>query len=184
MTGIEGQLPARQLRMYAESIGDFDSGITGSTRSGVAFANPSDLAATVALEMRSLNGSLLRTSQPFVVPANGQIALFLNQVPGFETMAAPFQGVLRVVTLSPQGITAAGFRAINNERGSTLFTTTGPLSENAGSPGQLIFPHIAEGGGYTTQFIVIGGISGQANAGVLRFFNQDGNPLNLTLTER
>jgi hypothetical protein len=48
----------------------------------------------------------------------------------------------------------------------------------------LVFPHIAEGGGYTTQFIVIGGLSGQGNAGVLRFFNEAGNPLNLTLTTR
>jgi hypothetical protein len=184
MTGIEGQLPAKGMRMYAESIGDFDSGAAGSTRSGVTFANPSSSVATVVLEMRSLGGALLRTSRPFEVPANGQIALFLNQIPGFETLAAPYEGVLRVAVASPQGITAVGFRAMFNERGNTLFTTTGPLSENAGSPVQLIFPHIAEGGGYTTQFIVIGGASGQANTGVLRFYNQDGNPLNLTLSAR
>ena len=46
------------------------------------------------------------------------------------------------------------------------------------------FPHIAEGGGYTTQFIVIRGVSGQANSGVLRFFNEQGNPLNVTLADR
>jgi len=79
---------------------------------------------------------------------------------------------LRVLATSPQGITATGLHALYNERGDTLFTTTGPLSENAGTPEQLVFPHIAEGGGYTTQFIVIGGISGQSNAGVLRFFNE------------
>jgi hypothetical protein len=82
------------------------------------------------------------------------------------------------------GITAAGFRALYNERGNTLITTTGPLVENAGSLEQLVFPHIAEGGGYTTQFIVIGGVSGQANSGVLRFFNEQGNPLNVTLADR
>jgi len=150
----------------------------------VSFANPSAATATVVLEMRSLTGASLRTSRPFEVPAKGQVALFLNQIPGFETLAAPFEGVLRVAAASPQGITAAGFRAIVNERGNVLFTTTGPLTENAGAPAQLIFPHIAEGGGYTTQFIVIGGASGQANAGVLRFYNQDGNPLNLTLSPR
>ena len=170
--------------MYAESIGDFDSGIAGSTRSGVTLANPSDTPVAARLEMRNLDGVLLRTSQPLQVPANGQISLFLNQAPGLETLTAPFEGVLRVVAMPAQGITAVGFRALNNERGNTLFTTTGPLGENAGAPAQLIFPHIAEGGGYTTQFIVIGGVSGQGNAGVLRFFNQDGNPLNLTLSER
>ena len=118
------------------------------------------------------------------MPPNGQVSLFLNQAPGLEALPVPFQGVLRVLATSPQGVTAAGFRAMYNERGNVLFTTTGPLSENAGTPAQLIFPHIAEGGGYTTQFIVIGGVSGQANTGVLRFFNQEGNPLNLTLTPR
>ena len=116
--------------------------------------------------------------------AGGQVALFLNDVPGFETLAAPFEGVLSVIARSPQGITAAGFRTLYNERGNILFTTTGPLFENAGSPSQLVFPHIAEGGGYTTQFIVIGGVSGQSNSGVLRFFNEQGNPLNVTLSDR
>ena len=184
ITSIEGELPGRTFRMYAEASGDFDSGITGSTRSGVAFANPSDEPATVRLEMRGLDGILLQTSQPLTVPPNGQVALFLNQVPGFEMLPVPFEGALRVTAVSAQGITATGFRAIYNERGNALFTTTGPLIENAGTADQLVFPHIAEGGGYTTQFIVIGGVSGQANSGVLRFFNQDGNPLNLTLSER
>ena len=182
--GVEGEIPGKTFRIYAESIGDFDSGIAGSTRTGVVLANPSEAPATVALEMRSLGGSLLRTSQPVTVPPNGQVSLFLNQAPGLETLPVPFQGLLRVLATSPQGVTAAGFRAMYNERGNVLFTTTGPLSENAGTPAQLVFPHIAEGGGYTTQFIVIGGVSGQANTGVLRFFNQEGNPLNLTLTPR
>jgi len=169
---------------HADSFGDFDSGVAGSTRSGLALANPSDAPAAVRLELRGLDGVLLRTSQSLQVPANGQAAFFLNQVPGFETLTGPFEGTLRVVATSPQGITGAGFRAMYNERGNVLFTTTGPLIENAGLPTQLIYPHIAEGGGYTTQFIVIGGASGQANSGVLRFFNEEGNPLNLTLSDR
>ena len=181
---VEGELPGQTFRTYAESIGDFDSGDAGSTRSGIALANPSGAPATVVLEMRSLDGSLLKTSQPLQIPAIGQVAYFLNQIPGLESLTAPYEGVLRVIATSPQGITASGFRAINNQRGNVLFTTTGPLVENAGTSAQLVFPHIAEGGGYTTQFIVIGGTSGQGNAGVLRFLTQEGNPLNLTLSPR
>jgi hypothetical protein len=181
---LEAELPGTTFRTYAESVGDFDSGVAGSTRSGVTLANPSNSSATVVLEVRNLDGSLLKTSQPVQVPANGEIAVYLNQVPGLESLAAPFQGIVRVTTTSTEGVTAAGFRAINNERGNVLFTATGPLVENAGTSGQLVFPHIAEGGGFTTQFIVIGGTSGQANTGVLTFFNEEGNPLNLTLTPR
>ncbi len=184
MVGIEAELPGKTFRMYTESIGDFDSATAASARSGIALANPSELPATVIVEIRSLDGTLLRRSSQFQVPASGQVSLLLDQVPGFETLPTPFEGVLRVVATSQQGITAAAFRLIYNERGNILFTTTGPLSENAGAPDQLVFPHIAEGGGYTTQFVVIGGVSGQGNAGVLRFFNEEGNPLNLTLTTR
>ena len=184
MTSIEGQLPASMFRMYAESAGDFDAGVAGSTRSGVALANPSDAPATVRLEMRGLDGTLLGTSQPFQVPASGQISFFLNQAPGLQALPASFEGILRVTETSGQGVTAAAFRGMYNERGNVLFTTTGPLIENAGTPAQLIFPHIAEGGGYTTQFIVISGASGGANSGVLSFFTETGNPLNLTLSER
>ena len=137
----------------------------------------------VRLELRGLDGALIRTSQPFAIPAGGQVAMFLNQVPGFETLAAPFEGVLRVAA-SGAGVTGTGFRGAFNERGNVLFTTTGPLSEDAGAPGMLVFPHIAEGGGYTTQFVVISGAAGQRDSGLLRFFNQQGNPLNVTLSSR
>src|SRR5262249_31732834 len=83
IVGIEGELPAPTFRTYAESTGDFDSAIAGSTRSGIALANPSATAATVVLEMRGLDGSLLKTSQPLQIPAAGQVAYFLNQIPRF-----------------------------------------------------------------------------------------------------
>ena len=126
----------------------------------------------------------MRTSQPLAIPASGQVAMFLNQIPGFETLAVPFEGILRVTAPSGSGITGAGFRGIFNERGTALFTTTGPLIENAGVRGMVVFPHLAEGGGYTMKFIVVGGTAGQSNSGFLRFFNQQGNPLNVTLGER
>jgi len=44
-----------------------------------------------------------------------------------------------------------------------------------------VFPHIAEGGGYRTRFIVVSGSSGQGS-GVLRFFSQNGAPVNLVLS--
>jgi hypothetical protein len=181
IVGVEAQLPSNALRMYGEAQGDFDSGAAGAIRSSIALANPSDAPSNVVIEMRSLDGTLLRQSPLLQVPPSNQVALFLNQIPGFETLAAPFEGVIRIT--SQQGITATAFISVENETGNTLFTTTGPLSEDAGLQ-QLVFPHIAEGGGYTTQFVVIGGMTGQGNAGVLRFFTEQGTPLNLTLTSR
>ena len=183
-TSLEGERPLQTFRIYAESTGDFDAGIVGSTRTAIALANPSNTPVSVRLELRGLDGALLRTSQPLAIPAVGQVAMFLNQIPGFETLAVPLEGILRVNAPSGSGVTGAGFRGIFNERGNALFTTTGPLIENAGVPGMVVFPHLAEGGGYTMQFIVVGGTAGQSNSGFLRFFNQQGNPLNVTLGER
>ena len=45
----------------------------------------------------------------------------------------------------------------------------------------LIFPQIVDGGGYTTQFVLFSGITNQNTTGVLNFFGQDGQPLNLTV---
>jgi hypothetical protein len=112
------------------------------------------------------------------------LGFFLDQIPGFERVTAPFQGVLKAAITSGAGFTIVGFRTKVNERGRLLMTTTGPWKEDAGSPTQLVFPHIAEGSGYTTQFIVVGGPSGQSNSGILSFFNQEGVPLNVTLTDR
>ena len=181
---MEAERPLQTFRVYTESVGDFDAGIAGSTRSAIALANPSDSLVSVRLELRGLDGVLLRTSQPLVIPAFGQVTMFLNQVPGFETLGAPFEGILQVTAVSGPGVTGAGFRAIFNERGNALFITTGPLVENAGVPGMIVFPHLAEGGGYTMQFVVVGGTPGQSDSGLLRFFNQQGNPLNVTLGER
>jgi hypothetical protein len=181
IVGVEGQIPSNSLRMYGEAQGDFASGAVGAIQSSIALANPSDAPSNVVIQMRSLDGTLLRQSPVLQVPPNNQVALFLNQIPGFETLAAPFEGVLSIT--SREGITATAFISVENEQGDTLFTTTGPLSEDAGMQ-QVIFPHIAEGGGYTTQFVVIGGMSGQGSAGVLRFFTEQGTPLNLTLSSR
>jgi hypothetical protein len=47
--------------------------------------------------------------------------------------------------------------------------------------GDLLFPHLVNGGGYTTQFILFSGSAGQASSGNLHFFKQDGSAFNLTV---
>ena len=183
-TAVEGELPGTSFRLYAEALGDFDAAAAGSTRTNIALANPFDVPISVRLDLTSFDGRFVGSSRLIQIPANGQLSIFLDRIPGFEGVTAPFQGILKAVITSGAGFTTAGFRTKINERGRLLITTTGPLKEDAGSPTQVMFPHIAEGSGYTTQFIVVGGPSGQSNSGVLSFFNQEGAPLNVTLTDR
>jgi hypothetical protein len=79
----------------------------------------------------------------------------------------PFKGVLRISAANPT-ISVLGFRSRWNERSDFIFTTTPATNENAPSNTHLIFPHIVDGGGYTTQFIMFSGTPSQPTSGNLQ----------------
>jgi hypothetical protein len=124
------------------------------------------------------NGTATGLIGSIVIPANGQTATFLNQIPGLASLPLPFQGVMRISSTSQ--ISVIGLRARYNERADFLITTLVPVQETLNISDELYFPHFADSGGYTTQFILMNNIPGQSS-GVLRLFNQSGEALNLVL---
>jgi hypothetical protein len=178
---FQGQLPQTTFRFYAETDGgNFDAGEPNSTRSAFALANPFPTPATVQLNVANLDGSPSGLTSTLQIPPDGQVAMFIHQVPGFANLPIPFRGVLTVNTTSGQGIVAGGIRGLYNEISTFLAATDGPIIENGGTPSVLVFPHTAEGGGYSTQFILLNR-SAQPSFGVLGFFRQNGDALNLTI---
>ena len=160
------------FRLYVEN---FES---RSIYTGIAIANPSANAITVNFELNRLDGSSSGLTGSASVPANGQIALFLNQINGFQSLPSSFQGVLRISTSSSLGISVIGLRSRNNERNDFLITTIPVANENtAASSSEMLFPHLADGGGYTTKFILFSGSAGQSSNGNLRTFAQNSNEL-------
>ncbi len=106
--------------------------------------------------------------------------MFLNQVPGFTTLPAQFQGQLRISTNASSGLVVAGLAGRFNERGDFLITTTAAIDETAAPSGaELFFPQIVDGGGYTTQLILLSGAPGQDPPGRVLFFSSAGQPLQL-----
>src|SRR6185369_6916487 len=102
-----------------------------------------------------------------------QTAKFLSDL--FPSLPSPFKGVLRISTNPATSISVVGLRTRINERGDFLITTTPPTVETGAAPtGELLFPHFADGGGYTTQFILFSGAAGQTAAGNLGLVKQDG----------
>src|SRR5207237_399875 len=170
-------IPSTSFRFYAEAFGGFDTGEQKSTRTGIAIANPSSSTAAVRLDLTSFDGSALGSSSQIQIPANGQISLFLSQIPGLESVKVPFQGILSLNVLSGTGVTATAVRILLNERLEYLITTTGPLNENAGLPGRLIFPYMTDSTGYTTQFILINPTGVTNTSGVLHYHAADATPL-------
>jgi len=182
VTVSEAAVPAVSgtgLRMYVEASGVPKA--TGSIQSGIAVANLSSNSASVTFELTTLDGvSLASTSQ--TLPANGQVARFLNEI--FASLVLPVRGVLRITTTG-SGVSVVGLRGRYNERGDFLITTTPARNEGVASTADpMVFPHLVNGGGYSTQFILFSGSAGQSASGKLQFFNQDGTPLGLNLSSR
>jgi hypothetical protein len=162
------------FRMYAEAD-DAKSILTA-----IAVQNSAATDTMVSFTLTNLDGSATGLSGQLLIPGNGQTALFLNQIPGFQSLQLPFKGVLRVASAN-QNISVLGIRSRWNERGDYIFTTTPATDENAASNSQLVFPHIVDGGGYTTQFIMFAGTPSQPNSGNLQMYSQSGSRLNIKL---
>jgi hypothetical protein len=165
--------------LYAELSGT--PGQFGSIQTGVAVANHGTSTASVVFELHTLSGASTGLTGSLSIPAGGQTGVFLSQIPGFGTLPTPFRGVLRVSTSSSGGISVIGIRGRYNERRDFLITTTQPTDEGRPPAGPQFFPHFADGGGYTTEFILFNGGADQASSGSLRFFAQSGQPFSLAV---
>jgi hypothetical protein len=108
----------------------------------------------------------------------GHFSTFLHDL--FPSLALPFTGVLRMSSFSSIGVMTLLTRY--NERGDFLMATT-PASNEASpsNTGEILFPFIADGGGFTTQFILFSGVAGQISTGELSLIGQQGQPLDLTV---
>jgi hypothetical protein len=182
ITVAEAGVPASPVtfasRLYLEAAGNVSTGQIGAVQTGIAIANPNATAVNVTFDLTNLSGASAGMVGTASVPAQGQIALFANQITGLENLLVA-QGVLRISAPLPVAVT--GLRGRNNERGDFLITTVQPVNESAPpSTGDAYLPHFVDSGGYSTQFILYSGSANQSSSGTIRFFSQSGQPLALT----
>jgi spore coat protein CotH len=169
---VEAVQPASALRTWAVR--------TDSIQSGIAIANPLGSAITINLALFNLSGTSTGISGTLTIPGSGQVATFLEQVPGFERMPSPFEGILRISTDSASGIAVAGLRGRSNELRDFLIATVPSIDESIpASRTDLVFPYFVEGGGYTTQFILFSSSRGTTPTGVIRLYDQTGFPVSV-----
>jgi sugar lactone lactonase YvrE len=165
--GVLAAKPGSSFRVYAEAAGDFEHGEALSIQTGFAVSNLSGSMAAVSLLLQGQGYATV------YIPANGHVAMFLNQVPEYRVMPKPFQGILKIE--SSAAISVAGLRGRYNERGDFLIATTAPFDDvEPGANPQIIFPHFAEGAGYETQFILVGS---WRSTGALTLYSQSGQTL-------
>jgi len=168
--GVPVATAGNAFRVYVEA--------SDSIQSGIALANTAGTSASVRIDLMDLSGVSLG-STTLTLAGNAQLARFLTELPGFQSLSLPIQGLLRITSTGP--IAVVGLRSRTNERGDFLTTTTPPVPESNASAPELFFPHFADADGYTTQFILFGNGASRSLSGTMRFFSQSGQPLGLQL---
>jgi hypothetical protein len=143
---------------------------------GIALVNPGNAASGVTVKAYQTDGvTSIGTSQTVNVAGGGHKAAFAGElVSGLPT---GFKGVAEISSTSP--FVALTLRSLTNSRGDTLLTALPVADPSQTAPSPIVFPQIADGAGFTTQFVFISA-SGPASVSV-SFARDDGTPLSIGL---
>ena len=170
-SGVPALPKGSGFRVYVEASQ------VGSINTGLAITNTADTSNTVTLEVTRLDGSLAVAPATLALPPSGQVARFLNDI---FSLPDNFFGVLRVTSTADVAIVALRLRV--NAKGEIKVTTLAPSNEmDPATSAETFFPHIADSGGWSTQFILFSGAAGQASSGTLTFIDASGQPLDLSV---
>lgn len=164
-SGIPSATPTTHAHIYIDKSAGHDTGL--------AIENPTGNPLNVLLVAFQMDGVTPVVASPGQVQlqGNGHTAAFAGQF--ISGLPNGFTGVLDISASSP--FAALTLRSLTNSRGDFLLTTF-PIADFNQSPvTPLIFPQIADGGGYRTQFILLS--SGGAASATLSFFDDNGSPM-------
>jgi hypothetical protein len=108
---------------------------------------------------------------PVNLGGNGHEARFSSEL--ISDLPPHFTGVLGIASSSP--FVALTLRCLTNSRGNFLLTAF-PIADAAQpAPMPIIFPQIANGGEYVTEFILLS--AGGASSTIFDLFGEDARPL-------
>ena len=170
--GVPASPDATAFRMYAEVSGT--PGEAGSLSSGLAITNAGATQTTVSFELTTLDGVSTGLAARVPVPGSGHVSMYVDEL--FPALTLPFRGILRLSSAS-ESVAVVGLRLRSNENGDLLVTTTPPIDESSASTtSELLFPHLVDGGGWITEFVLFSGVAGQAGAGELELVDSNGQP--------
>jgi len=166
-SGVPSAIPTTSARIFVDKSGGHDTGL--------AIANPGGSVNTIFLQAFQNNGSTPAGNgqATLSIPSSGHAGKFVGQMIG--GLPDGFTGVLRISAASP--FVALTMRSLSNRRGDFLLTTFPIADASQPAPAPIVFPQIADGGGYKTQFIFISA-TGSATVSV-NFVGDDGSPLNV-----
>ena len=164
-TGVPSVAPTTHARIFLDT--------SGGRNTGTAIGNPGNAPLNISLQAFQMDGSTQAgaANGPIAVGAKGHAASFVDQL--ISGLPSGFQGVLDITGDSP--FAAITCRSLVNERGEILLTAFPVADLNQPPPFPIVFPQIADGDGFATQFILLNA-SGPSSA-TLSFFGETGKPL-------
>jgi photosystem II stability/assembly factor-like uncharacterized protein len=165
----ESGIPSAAATTHARVYVDLSSG----HNTGLAIANVSGARSDITIHAFQNDGiTPAGTSQgPLQLVVDGHTAAFADQF--IAGLNVGFTGVLDISSTIP--FAALTLRSLLNERHDFLMTTFPVADAFSNAPSPILFPHIADGGGYVTQFILIS--SGGAANTTLSLHDETGAPL-------
>jgi photosystem II stability/assembly factor-like uncharacterized protein len=140
---------------------------------GIALANRGSAVARIRLILRSMDGTVLGIPRTIELEPGTQAARFVDELAG--SLALGILGTLEVSSDRP--IEMLTLRATLTARGELVLTTL-PVADYAGSGFNtaVTFSHFADGGGYSSQAILLNA-SPAAGTITVRYFGPGGSPL-------
>ncbi len=149
-------------RIYAE--------MQGVTDTGLALANNGSAPATINFYFTDQNGNTVRSGR-MTLAGGEQTAAFLD-----ENLFGGPRPLLGTFTFeSDQPLTAIALRGFTNERlpinsGPDFLLTTLAVAQLGSTDSSAILPHFAQGGGWTTQLVLVNTARDAAQRVNLEFF--------------
>jgi hypothetical protein len=164
--GVPSAEPTRTGRIFVD-----ESGAT----TGLALVNNSGQDAAALLTLRDAGGNeVLR--QSLVLSSGQHLSRYVREL--FSNVPAGFVGSLTFESNRP--LAALTLREVRNAQGEPLYSTLPLVDVSTLTTDPVVFPHLAAGGGYTTQLILLNK-SGQRIRGQVGLFASDGGPLLLQM---
>jgi hypothetical protein len=161
---VPSATPTTHARIFIDASNGHNTGLAISS---------AGQATTVTLQAFQLDGSTVAgTSRgPVVLSANGHRAAFVDEL--IAGLPPNFTGTLDISATVP--FAALTLRSLTNSRGDFLLTTFPIADFMQPAPSPVVFPQIADGGGYSTQFILLS--TAGASTTTLNFFDDSGTAL-------
>ncbi len=163
-SGVAATTATTHARIYLD--------LTGGHDTGLAVVNPGSAPLRITATAYELDGVTPAGNGPGMVDLAplGHAAKFAWQF--IAGLPEGFTGVLDLRSDDP--FAALTLRSLYNERRDFLITTFPVADANQAPPGPLIFPQIADGGGYQTQVILLS-TSGAASTVTVSYLGNDGS---------